>query len=172
MGAGDLTPHLRFFPQRFRLETGQSQTLRFLARLPAEAGAGVYWTRLEVRGTPPPKPLARLEEGEIQAQIVGSQNVIIYLRRGSVEARPELEAAEAWAQGDASYLRLRLRTAASVPAIGTLRCRLRDGAGVSVAEAREYVPIYGPLTRLYRFSLRQLPPGSYTLRVRSRTTRP
>ncbi len=171
-GRWNLTPYLRYFPQRFRLGPAQSQTVRLLARLPAGAPPGVYWTRLTVQGTPPPRPLTTLEDQELQAQIIGRQNIVVYLRHGSVEARPFLEGVDLWARSDSILVRLRLRTQDEIPALGTLRYRLRRPDGTLVAEGQEYVPLYGSLIRIWLLPRRQLPAGTYALEVEYLPERP
>ena len=67
-GMPSLVPYIRAFPQRMRLEPGQTQIVRLLVQPPAGLPAGEYWGRVMVASVGGQAPVEQ-RQGDITMQI-------------------------------------------------------------------------------------------------------
>jgi hypothetical protein len=179
-GEPSAVPWLRAFPQRVRLEPGQRQVVRVMARPPADLPVGEYWARALIRSRGGVAPIEE-QRGDVAVQIDVETVVVVAVnyRNGDVRtglevlaARAEVDGASDRAAASASAAEARLTgPAAARPApppsttveatidlrrtgnaafLGRLLVELVDADDRVVGRAEEVLAVYRDLRRRIR----------------------
>lgn len=164
---------LRLFPLRLRLQPGDKQVLRILARPPADLPDGEYWSRLIVTSRRAAPEVASTDTTvhvglNLEIRLITS----ISYRKGNVTTGVSIRDLAAHAEGDSLTVMLGTDRAGNAAYLGTAYFDLVDGSGQSVRDWSTPVAVYYPIRRRFVFPLDSLAPGDYRVRVRLETTRP
>lgn len=164
---------LRLFPLRLRLQPGDKQVLRILARPPADLPDGEYWSRLIVTGRRA-APEVTSSDTTMQVGLNLEIRLItsIAYRKGKVTTGLSIRDLSAHAEGDSLTVMVGTDRAGNAAYLGTGYFDLIDGGGQTVRDWSTPVAVYYPIRRRFVFPLDSLAPGDYRVRVRFETTRP
>lgn len=158
---------IRAFPRRVRLEPGDRQTVRLLARPPDELPDGEYWSRLIVTARGATVAIATGDTAvraglQIEFRLV----VGVTYRKGQVVTGITLNNLDATAEGDSLVAWMGVERSGNGAFLGTARFDLLDERGVSVREWPVPLAIYYAINRRFVFPLVGVPPGDYRLAFR------
>lgn len=152
---------LRYAPRQMRLEPGERQTVRFLARRPPSLPEGEYRARVAVRTLPPAQPPSHPasgeEEGEVAIRILPLQAVTLPI--AVLHGSPGVEVTVAEARATAEGLAVRVEREGRRSFYGRLRLyRGSEATGEPLAERRAVAVV--PLEeRVFRFPDVAVPEG-------------
>ncbi|HEX6589662.1 MAG TPA: hypothetical protein VF039_11600 [Longimicrobiales bacterium] len=138
-----VVPYIRAFPQRMRLEPGQTQVVRLLVQPPAGLPDGEYWGRVMVASVGGQAPVEQ-RQGDITMQI-NIRTVIaigVYYRSGQVETSLAVENARASLEEGRAQLFLSLDRGGNAATIGRVVAELVDPQGTVVAEHTESIAVH------------------------------
>ena len=138
-----LVPYIRAFPQRMRLEPGQTQVVRLLVQPPQGLADGEYWGRVMVASTGGQAPVEQ-RQGDITMQI-NIRTVIaigVYYRSGQVETSLAVDEARASLEEGRAQLFLSLDRGGNAAMIGRVVAELVDPQGAVVAEYTEPISVH------------------------------
>jgi hypothetical protein len=167
-------PWLRAFPRQVMVPPGARQVVRLLGEPPADLPDGEYWSRLVVtsRGQSIPVDAPPGSQGVRVGLDLEVRTVIAATyRKGAVDTGLDVGALDALVTDGSLRLRPRLVRQGSAAWIGTLRLALHDASGTEVRSWTEQVAVYEVYHRAFSYDVRDLPPGSYTLRAVFSTNR-
>jgi hypothetical protein len=166
------TGWIRPFPHRVRLEPGQQQIVRLLARPPAELPDGEYWTRLIVTGRGASVPIASRDSG-VRAGISLEIRLItsVTYRKGRVNTGVTLHEVAAEADSDSLWVWARLSREGNAAYHGTADVELLTTRGTSVQRWATPISVYYPMRRRFAYPLEGVEPGDYVVRLRLRAER-
>ncbi len=164
---------LRLFPIRLRLQPGDRQVLRVLARPPDDLPDGEYWSRLIVTARRAPTEVAgadtTLRVGlNLEIRLITS----ISYRKGNVNTSVTIRDLAAHAEGDSLTVLVGTDRGGNAAYLGTAYFAVVNGSGETVRDWSTPVAVYYPIHRRFVFPLDSLPAGDYRVRVRLETTRP
>jgi P pilus assembly chaperone PapD len=164
---------LRLFPIRLRLQPGDKQVLRVLARPPDDLPDGEYWSRLIVTSRRAPAEVASGDTAmrvglNLEIRLITS----ISYRKGNVTTSVAIRDLAAHAEGDSLTVMVGTDRGGNAAYLGTASFEVVDGSGQTVRTWSTPVAVYYPIRRRFVFPLDSLAPGDYRVRVRFETTRP
>jgi hypothetical protein len=164
---------LRLFPLRLRLQPGDKQVLRILARPPADLPDGEYWSRLIVTAR---RAAPEVTSGDTAMRVGVNLEIrlitSISYRKGNVTTGVSIRDLAAHAEGDSLTVMVGSNRSGNAAYLGTAYFDLVDGSGTTVRDWSTPVAVYYPMRRRFVFPLDSLPSGNYRVRVRVETTRP
>ena len=157
---------LRAFPPRVRLEPGQRQVVRILARPPADLPEGEYWARALIRSRGGVAPLEE-RRGEVAVQIdVETMTVVaVNYRNGAVATGLEVLGADLALVDGLAEVDLSLRRTGNAAFLGRVLVELVDADGRVVADREDVLAVYRDLRRRLRVPV---PAGSRPVKARVR----
>lgn len=138
-----LVPFIRAFPQRMRLEPGQTQVVRLLVQPPAGLPAGEYWGRVMVASVGGQAPVEQ-RQGNITMQI-NIRTVIavgVYYRTGQVETTLAVDSARAALAANHAQLLLALDRGGNAAMLGRVVAEVLDAQGAVVAAHTEAIAVH------------------------------
>jgi P pilus assembly chaperone PapD len=156
------------FPRRLTVMPLERQTVRLLARPPAGLPDGEYWARLVVAAKGGQVPVSGVPDtADIQVGLTLEVRSLLglYYRKGSPTTGVELSDASASLESDTLEFRARLTRQGNAAFIGTIRGRLVDSLGTTVAQFAMPTVVHYTLTSRVRTHVGVLPSGPYRLRV-------
>jgi P pilus assembly chaperone PapD len=141
-------------PRRFRLAPGASQTVRLLARAPADTRDGEYWARLTVHARDAIPP-SRVAEGvadaapamgtapHIALSLETATVLPVFYRQGVMQTGVVVESIEARAVSDSALeVRAALRRTGNAAFVGLATITVRDALDRIVAATTRQVAVY------------------------------
>ena len=165
---------IRAFPRRVTVRPGQRQTVRLLAQPPADLPDGEYWTRIVVHARGQRVPLSGIpDSASIQVGLDLEVRTLIALtyRKGELNTGVRLSEVEPRIEGDSLFIRPLLERNGAAAYIGVLRTEIVDATGEVARTWEEQVAVYESLHRQLRYSVTDLAPGPYTVRLTAATDR-
>lgn len=138
-----LVPYIRAFPQRMRLEPGQTQIVRLLVQPPAGLPAGEYWGRVMVASVGGQAPVEQ-RQGDITMQI-NIRTVIaigVYYRTGQVETTLAVDSARAELAENRAQLFLSLDRGGNAAMLGRVVAEVLDPQGAVVTTHTEAIAVH------------------------------
>lgn len=133
------------FPKRMVLAPRERQTVRLLARPPANLGDGEYWARLVVSakaGVVPVRGLADSSGVTVGLSLEVRTVLPVQYRKGRVFTGVRLTGLAAGIEGDSLAVRPHLTRVGNGAYLGTLRAVLRDSTGRVVASLASPLAVY------------------------------
>lgn len=166
---------LQTFPRIVTLAGRETQTVRLLARPPANLPDGEYWARLMVsaRNQPPAATAPTDSTGVSVGLDLEVRTVLPMLyRKGTVSTGVRVDSLTLTrVQGDSLELRAHLTRTGNAAYIGQVRAAVVDSAGTVVASNKSPIAVYYEMTPRIRMACGALPPGRYRLRFELATER-
>lgn len=167
-GVPSVVPFIRAFPQRMRLEPGQTQVVRLLVQPPAGLPHGEYWGRVMVASVGGQAPIEQ-RTGDIAMQI-NIRTVIavgVYFRNGQVETSLAVTDASAEVADGRAQLLLSFDRGGNAAVLGRVVAEVLDPQGVVIASQTESIGVHEDM--LWRIDIRlpeglPLPGPGYTVR--------
>lgn len=158
------------FPKRMLLEPKQRQTVRLLARPPANLQDGEYWARLVVNargGSVPVEGVADSSGVSVALALEVRTIIPLQYRKGKVATGVRASRLDAAIEHDSLAVRLRLDRTGNAAFLGTLRGALVDSAGKVVATVTSPLAVYYDMEPRLTAPLPAagLPAGRYRLKV-------
>lgn len=164
---------VKIFPRRFTLAPRSSRLIRVLVTIPDSAGAGEYWARLIVAGTPVnsmlPVDLDSAAGIETDIRMRMELDLPIIIRKGSLETGIRFNAVQAQNDSPNALLLLDLQRTGNSAYRGTLHAVLRDAGGDTVTSTSDQYTAEFNLRKAIR--LPRLADGSYTLEIESQSVK-
>jgi hypothetical protein len=170
-GEPSAVPFLRAFPPRVRLEPGQRQVVRILARPPADLPEGEYWARALIRSRGGVAPLEeRRGDVAVRIDVETMMVVAVNYRNGDVDTGLEVLGADLALSEGLAEIDLELRRTGNAAFLGRVLVELVDVDGQVVGRVEEVLAVYRDLHRRLRVPV---PAGArpVTARVRMDTQR-
>jgi hypothetical protein len=164
------------FPKRMVLAPKERQTVRLLARPPANLGDGEYWARLVVSakgGTVPVRGVADSSGVTVGLSLEVRTVLPVQYRKGRVFTGVRFTELAAGVEGDSLALRPHLTRVGNGAYLGTLRAVLRDSAGRVVASLASPLAVYYDMSPRLTAPLPAagLPPGTYRVEMEAAAER-
>ena len=164
------------FPKRMVLAPKERQTVRLLARPPANLADGEYWARLVVSakgGTVLVRGLADSSGVSVGLSLEVRTVLPMQYRKGRVTAGVRLSDLSVRVEGDSLAVRPHLTRTGNGAYLGTLRAVLRDSAGRVVASLASPLAVYYEMAPRLTAPLPPagLPAGSYRVEVEAAAER-
>jgi hypothetical protein len=143
---------LSAFPQRLRLEPGQRQVVRILARPPADLSPGEYWARARVHSSGG-QPSIERREGEVGMQIELNTVIVVAVnyRNGEMSTGVVVDEARARFVGDSIVYEVQASRTGNAAFLGRLLIETIDYEGRVLASAEEVLPVYRTMRRRIAF---------------------
>lgn len=164
---------VKIFPRRFTLAPHTSRLVRVMVTIPDSVGAGEYWARLIVSGTPVNSTLPVDMDStlgiETDITMRMELDLPIIIRKGSIETGVRFDGLQARNDNGTPLLLLDLQRTGNSAYRGTLNAVLRDNSGSTVTEASEQYTAEFGLRKIIR--LPRLSDGSYTVDIVSQSTK-
>jgi hypothetical protein len=158
---------LQAFPRRLTVAPLERQTIRLLARPPAELPDGEYWARLVIAAKGGRIPVAGIADTSIQVGLSLEVRTIIGVnyRKGAVQTGVSLSQLRGVTAGDTMQVWARFERQGNAAWIGTVRWTLVDSTGTVHGEYTSPLGVYRDLQPRFAMPVRPLPPGRYRLRL-------
>jgi hypothetical protein len=139
---------LSAFPQRLRLEPGQRQVVRILARPPSDLSPGEYWARIRVHSSGGQPPL-EANQGDVGMRIELNTVVVVAVnyRNGPVETGVTVEDARARIVGDSIIHEVHVSRTGNAAFLGRLLIEMLDHEGRVLVSTEEVLPVYRTMRR-------------------------
>jgi hypothetical protein len=139
---------LNAFPQRLRLEPGQRQVVRILARPPVDLPVGEYWARARVHSTGGQAPL-EARQGEVGMQIELATVIVLAVnyRNGPVTTGVSANAAPARFVGDSIVHEIQVSRTGNAAFLGRLLIEIIGDEGDVLSTVEEVLPVYRTMAR-------------------------
>ncbi len=171
-GAPSAAGWIKAFPRRARLEPGQRQVVRLLARPPADLPDGEYWTRLIVTSRRAQDAVARVDT-TLRAGLTLELRTIISVtyRKGSVETGIRLNDLRQRIEGDSLIVWVDLEREGNAAFLGTVRFSMSDENEQTVGEWSTPIAVYHGQNRRFALPVDQLPLGLFQVRFTVDTRR-
>ncbi len=166
---------IQAFPRRVTVPPRRRQTIRLLARPPADLPDGEYWTRVIISARGGHVPVAGVADtSSIRVGLTLEVRTVVALsyRKGGVGTGVDMSGLEARVVGDSLEIGAHLERRGEAAFIGSLRWTLHDGNGRQHSQAEMPLAVYHSLTPRFRFHVGALEPGSYTLETALVSERP
>jgi len=162
---------IRAYPTRVRLEPGQRQVVRLLARPPADLADGEYWSRIIV--TSQHVRDAVVADTGLRAGITFRQRTIISAtyRKGEVKTGVELTGLRGAVEGDSLITWIGLERSGNAAFLGSVHFEIVDGNEDVARDWRTPIAVYHGINRRMAFPLTGLVPGTYRVRFELSTMR-
>jgi hypothetical protein len=153
------------FPRRLRLEPGQRQVVRLVARPPAGLVDGEYWARALVRAKGGQPPIESIAEDGVAVQIDLETVIVIPVnyRNGSIRTGLQLQSVSASIEGDSVVTSVHVSRTGNAAFLGRVLVELLDADGNPVGSREEVLAVYRTIER--RLAL-PLPPGAGAVAAR------
>jgi P pilus assembly chaperone PapD len=155
------------YPRRMALRPGQRQTVRLLARPPADLPDGEYWSRLVVtaRGGTVPVTGADSAAGITVGLTLEVRSVLpLHYRNGELTTGVRIEGVRTDHRDDTLHVRVALRREGPAAFLGTARLTLRNDAGDARTTAMP-LGVFTVADPAFELPVAGLPPGRYRLVV-------
>lgn len=164
---------LRAFPRRVRVEPGQRQLVRVLARPPADLPDGEYWSRMIVTSRAIQPSVALDEESTVQAGLTLELRTItsVTYRKGAVHTGVRLDDFRAAPDQDSLEVWVALHREGNAAFLGQVAFELRDANDRPVGAWATPIAVYYTLNRRFALPTDTLPAGMYRLHVTVNTER-
>lgn len=162
---------IRAYPTRVRLEPGQRQVVRLLARPPADLADGEYWSRIIV--TSQRVRDAVVADTGLRAGITFRQRTIISAtyRKGDVQTGVELTGLGGTVEGDSLITWIGLERSGNAAFLGSVHFEIVDEHDDVARDWQTPIAVYHGINRRMAFPLTGLPPGTYRVRFELSTMR-
>ncbi|MEX0769406.1 MAG: hypothetical protein WD035_01660 [Balneolaceae bacterium] len=164
-----LEPYLRAFPSTFVLQPNQRQTVRLLARFPADKPDGTYWTRMRVSSSQLSPPIGEAPEGEVTAQVGFQidQVTAVLVHHGTVQTKLTVHGSRVHVVNDRLVVLTEVeRTDGNAPFIGSVRTRIFNPNGELITENSRPTSVYFKNLRRVEINMNEeddeWPSGQYT----------
>ena len=164
------------FPKRMLLAPKERQTVRLLARPPANLPDGEYWARVVVAakgGTVPVAGVADSSGVTVGLSLEVRTILPLQYRKGRVATGVRLSELSATVEGDSLALRSHLQRTGNGAFLGTLRAVVLDSTGRTVASISSPLAVYYDMAPRLTAPLPPsgLPPGPYRIQVEAAAER-
>jgi hypothetical protein len=154
---------LSAFPQRLRLEPGERQVVRLIARPPDGIAEGEYWARVMVHAEGGQQPIESNQDGvALQIDVKTVIVVAVNYRNGDVGTGITIDDASATLQGDSLIHEFHVTRTGNAAYLGRVVIEGLDQNGDVVQEFEDLLPVY---TSMYR-RIPTLSPGESIASVR------
>jgi hypothetical protein len=159
----ELSPWIRSFPERFRIEPGSRQVIRMMMQPPPDLADGVYWTRMSVTsredavGREPGRGMNANVDFEVK-QVIS----VVYRKGRSTTGARVADLRASW-NGTGMDLLALFEREGDVPFFGTAVLRLLDPAGRMVKEIATSTEVY--FSSSTHFRLEGIPAGDYGVEI-------
>jgi P pilus assembly chaperone PapD len=157
---------IQAFPRRVTLPPRRRQTIRLLARPPADLPDGEYWTRIIVAAKGGQVPVSGVAGNDrIQVGLTLEVRTVIALsyRKGNLTTGLSVSDLHAQVLDDSLEIGMNLERQGEGAFIGTFKWRLQDAEGQTRAESDMPLAVYYTLKPRLRFPIDRLPAGPYRL---------
>lgn len=163
------------FPRRMTLGPLQRQTVRLLARPPANLPDGEYWARVVVVAKAGSVPVSGADSANISVGLnleIRTRIPLTY-RKGVLSSGIGLSQLEAHKTvADSLAIRMHLARQNTAAYVGTARGSLVNQGGKTVGSFMEPVAVYYDATPSFAIPVAGLPAGNYKLKVEFSSDRP
>ena len=161
------------YPRRATVLPGQKQTVRFLARPPADLPDREYWSRSVVSSKAAAIALASPDTTKITASLnveIRTITTLLY-RKGTVTATVAASHLRTAVHGDSLITRVQLDPHGNAAWLGTLTGKFVGADGKTVAEFERPMGVYHQVDPSFILPLDSVPPGKYRLHVELKSER-
>jgi hypothetical protein len=161
------------YPRRATLLPGQKQTVRFLARPPADLADREYWSRVVVSSKSAAIPISTPDTSRITASLnveIRTITTLLY-RKGTVSASVTTSNLRTEVHGDSLVTRVKLDPHGNAAWLGTLTAKFVGANGKTVAGFERPMGVYRPVDPSFVLPLDSVPPGRYRLQVELKSER-
>ena len=164
---------LKAFPQRFVLNPKESQLVRIMVSAPANLTPAEYWARIVVSSTtrevkkvvaPGGAPAARF-------QYISQIDIPLHYRFGSVTAGLTVKDVSSRTDTGNLVLSINLTHSGNASYWGTMTATLKNQSGKVFMTQNDVVAIYKDMHYPATYSVKSVPPGTYTLELAFTTKR-
>lgn len=163
------------FPRRVTIAPLQRQTVRLLARPPADLPDGEYWSRVVIVAKGGSVPVSGADSSQINIGLALEVRTRIPLtyRKGVLRSGIALSSVQAHRTvADSLAIRVHMARQGTAAYVGTARGALVNSGGKTVATFSEPIAVYYDATPAFALPVAGLPAGSYKLRVEVASERP
>jgi P pilus assembly chaperone PapD len=161
------------YPRRVTILPGQRQTIRFLARPPADLPDREYWMRIVVSSKGAPLELNQPDSTGVAATLnveIRTVTTLLY-RKGSPTAALTIETLHPTVFADSLVVRAKLTPSGTAAWLGTASGTLVSPDGKVVGAFERPMGIYRSIEPRFVVQTDSLPPGTYKLRFEVRGQR-
>ena len=161
------------YPRRATVLPGQKQTVRFLARPPADLADREYWSRIVVSSKAAALALATPDTTKITASLnveIRTITTLLY-RKGTVSSSVTTSNLRTAVHGDSLITRVKLDPHGNAAWLGTLTGKFVGSDGKTVAEFERPMGVYHAVDPSFILPLDSIPPGRYRLHVELKSER-
>jgi P pilus assembly chaperone PapD len=161
------------YPRRVTILPGQRQTVRVLARPPADLPDREYWMRIVVSSKGAPLALNQPDTNGVSAILnveIRTVTTLLY-RKGSPTASLAIETLRPTVRGDSLIVRTKLTPSGTGAWLGTATGTLLAPDGTIVGTFERPMGIYRAIEPRFVLPVESLPPGTYKLRFEVRGER-
>ena len=161
------------YPRRATVLPGQKQTVRFLARPPADLADREYWSRIVVSSKAAALSLTTPDTTRITASLnveIRTITTLLY-RKGTVSASVTASNLRTVVRGDSLITRVQLDPHGTAAWLGTLTGKFVGADGKVAAEFERPMGVYHPVDPSFVLPLDSVPPGKYRLRIELKSER-
>jgi hypothetical protein len=161
------------YPRRATVLPGQKQTVRFLARPPADLADREYWSRIVVSSKAAAIALATPDTTKITASLnveIRTITTLLY-RKGTVSSTITTSNLRTELHGDSMVTRVKLEPHGNAAWLGTLTGKFVGADGKTAAEFERPMGVYHGVDPSFVLPLDSVPPGKYRLRVELKSER-
>ncbi|HWA16563.1 MAG TPA: hypothetical protein VG817_09020 [Gemmatimonadales bacterium] len=163
------------FPRRMTLAPLQRQTVRLLARPPANLPDGEYWARVVIVAKGGSVPVSGADSADISIGLnleIRTRIPLTY-RKGVLASGISVSGIETRkTTADSLAVRMHLARQHTAAYVGTARGSLVDARGKTVGSFMEPVAVYYDATPAFAIPVAGLPAGKYQLKVELSSDRP
>jgi hypothetical protein len=161
------------YPRRATVLPGQKQTVRFLARPPADLADREYWSRVIVSSKAAAISLSTPDTSRITASLnveIRTITTLLY-RKGTMSASITTSNLRTEVHGDSLVTRVKLDPHGNAAWLGTLTGKFVGADGKVIAEFERPMGVYHSVDPSFVVPLDSIPPGRYRLRVELKSER-
>jgi len=173
-GEPTAAPWIDIYPKRVTVPPGQRQTVRFLARPPADLADREYWSRIIISSKLGAIPVTTADTTSgISASLNLTVNTITTLlyRKGMMQTSLAISGLTTTVTPDSLTVRTMMTPSGNAAWLGTIRGSLENAQGSVVAGFERPIGIYHPIDPAFTLSRAGVPPGTYTLVLEGQTDR-
>jgi hypothetical protein len=161
------------YPRRATVLPGQKQTVRFLARPPANLPDREYWSRIVVSSKGAAIPVSTPDSSKITVSLnveIRTITTLLY-RKGAMTTSIVASGLRTAVRGDSLVTRVQLVPHGNAAWLGTLTGKFVGADGRTAAGFDRPMGVYHPVDPSFIVPLDSLAPGTYRLRVELKTER-
>ncbi len=161
------------YPRRATVLPGQKQTVRFLARPPADLADREYWSRIVVSSKAAALSLASPDTTKITASLnveIRTITTLLY-RKGTVSSTITASNLRTELHGDSIVTRVKLDPHGNAAWLGTLTGKFVGAGGKAAAEFERPMGVYHEVDPSFVLPLDSVPPGKYRLQIELKSER-